>query len=482
MATPRRRSLQLLGVVVLLEVGWVTTRGCWTGALGWGPLVAVVAAHAALVARVRRTDDLPGRAVAGAVAVVAAAAVLTHPYGSRDLFQYAFYGRMAAHHGADPYAVDPSAFASDPLFGSLAAGWHRARSVYGPVFTWFSTAGATVFGASPLLARLWFQGAAGVALVASAAQVRRAVGPGAAVGVGLSPVLVATVNGGHNDLLVGWLVLLAAGPALRRRPARAGAVLGLAACVKLTALPVVLALALCGAHRRRWRSLAVGGAAFGAVVVGAYGAGGGLHLLVPLGAVGDRTSRASAWVLLERLGGGSSVGGALLAGAAAVATAWVAVVAWRWRSAAPAVAATAAGAAACFAAPYVLPWYPAAILPLSGRVPASRAAVVLQVGASALLLAYVVPPGQRPGAVPLAAAAAAGCGTLLVALVIVLAGGPRAWSRYRRRRGQPGTGARRRRVLPRLSPAGGVARGGRAREAGGLPRRGVLGTARPRLR
>jgi hypothetical protein len=469
-ATSGRRSLQLLGLVVLLEVGWIGTRGCWAGALGWGPLLAVLAAHAALVARIRRTDDLPGQAVVGAVVVVAAAAVLAHPYGSRDLYQYAFYGRMVAHHGADPYAVDPSAFAGDALFGSLAAGWHRARSVYGPVFTWFSTTGATVFGSSPLLARLWFQGAAGVALVASAIQLRREVGPAAAVGVGLSPVLVATVNGGHNDLLVGWLLLVAAGPALRRRPAGAGAVLGLAACVKLTALPVVLALALCGVHRRRWRSLGIAGTAFGFVVVGAYGVGGGLHLLAPLASVGDRTSRASGWALLERLGGGSTLGGAVLAGAAVVASAWVALVAWRWRSAPQACAATAAGAAACFAAPYVLPWYPAAFLPLSGRVPASRAAVVLQVGGAALLLAYVVPPGRPPGAVPLAAAAAAGCGALLVALVVVLAGGPRAWSGYRRRRGQPGTGARRHRLLPRLSAAGGVARGGRAREAGGLSR------------
>jgi alpha-1,6-mannosyltransferase len=481
-ALPGSRTAQILALVVVVESTWIATRSWWSGPTAWVPLLASVAVHAVLVERVHRLDDLPGRVVVVAVALVAAVAVATAPFGSRDLFQYAFYGRMAAHHGADPYAVAPSAFADDPLFDALAPGWHRARSVYGPVFTWFSMAGASVFDTSVLAARLWFQGAAGLALIGCATRLRREVGVAAAVSVGLSPVLIAAVNGGHNDVLVGWLLLVATGPVAGRRPVLAGAVLGVAVCVKLSAAPVVAALVLVGVHRRAWSRLAAAAAGFGAVTIGTHAAGGGLHLLDPLAGVGARTSRASAWALLERVGGGSAPADALLAGAAAIALACVAVVAWRWRSAAPEEAATAAGAAASFVAPYVLPWYAAAILPVSGRVVGSRVAVVLQVGASALLVAYVVPPGHPPGSVPLAPTAAIASGLVLMVLVGALVGGPRGWSGYRRWRGQPGTGARRRRGVPRVPSAGGLARRGRPGEAGGLPRRGLLGPTRSRVR
>lgn len=472
----------LLAAVVLIEVGWITTRGSWPGSTAWVPLVAALAAHAVLLARLRRDEDLPAGAVVAAVATVAAAAVATAPHGSRDLFQYAFYGRMVAHLGADPYAVAPAAFRHDGLFPVLAPGWHGARSVYGPVFTWFSALGARGFGTSALGARLWFQGAAALALVGSARRLGREVGVAAAFAVGCSPVLVAAVNGGHNDLIVGWLVLVALGPSLRERPLLTGALLGLATGVKLSAAPLVLAVAVVAAHRRAWRDLAAGAAGWAAVTVGSYALGGGAHLLAPLRTIGGRTSRASAWSVVERLGGASPVAAAVLGAAAAVALAVVVVVAWRWRWASAPAAATAVGAASFLAAPYVLAWYPAAVLPVSGRALTSRAATVVHVGAGALLLAYVVPAGARPSTVVAAPAAAIACGVVLAGLVVALVGGPGGTARYRRRRGQPGPGARRRRVVPRVPAPGGVAGGGRPGEAGVVPRRGVLGPPRPRVR
>lgn len=477
-----RRAHRLLVAVALTEVLWITTRGHWPGSWAWLPLLAALTVHAALVSSLRRSPQLCGWTVLAAVAVVAVAAAATAPYGSRDLYQYAFYGRMAARLGADPYVVAPRAFRSDPSFAALAPGWSGARSVYGPVFTSYSALGARLFGTSALVARLWFQIAAALALVGSSRRLHREVGVVAAVAVGLSPVLVAAVNGGHNDLLVGWLLLLALGPSLRNRPLLAGALLGVATGVKLSAAPVVLAVAVVAAHRNAWRPLVVGSAGWAAVTVGAYAAGGGIHLLEPLGAVGGRTSRASAWAVFERLGGGSPIGACVLGAAATVALIVVATVAWRWRGVSGPAAATAAGAAACFAAPYVLAWYPATVIPLSGRDLGSRAAVLLQVGASALLLAYVVPAGVAPGSVVGAPVASVVSGIVLAALVIALLGGPDGWPRYRRRRGQPRAGARRRGGVPRLPAVGGVARAGGPGEAGRLPRRGVLGAARPRVR
>lgn len=414
-----RRSMMLFVGVVILEAVWMATQGRWNGGAAWLSMGAAIAGHVALVARLRRVGDLPVALAVVGVLVVVAVAVAAAPFGSRDLYQYAFYGRMVVDHGADPYAVAPRAFDHDPMFDALAPGWNGARSVYGPVFTWFSALGATVFGSSLLGARLWFQAAAGVALVASAELVRRQHGVSAALAVGLSPVLVAGVNGGHNDLLVGVLVLAATGPVMRARPAAAGVVLGVATCVKASALPMVVALGLVGLHRRGPKPVATGAIGWAITTVAAYAAGGGRHLLVPLADLGGRTSRASAWALVERAGGEH-----LIAIAGVAAACLVGLVSWRWRSASAAAAGTASGAVACFAAPYLLPWYPTAVLPLSGRAAWSRATWVLHVGSSALLVAYVVPPGAAPAEVPFAAGAAVVCGLALVALVGVLAAGP----------------------------------------------------------
>ena len=67
--------------------------------------------------------------------------------------------------------------------------------------------------------------------------------------LGLNPVLVViVVNGGHNDALIGLALLTAALLAVRRRPRAAGALIGLAALIKLTA-----GLALIGLVLWAWR-------------------------------------------------------------------------------------------------------------------------------------------------------------------------------------------------------------------------------------
>lgn len=81
------------------------------------------------------------------------------------------------------------------------------------------------------------------------------------------------------------------------------------------------------------------------------------------------------------------------------------------------MAGVAAGAVSCLAAPYVLPWYPTVVLPVAATVARTRSARLIQVGASALLLAYVVPAGEPPGLVPFTGAAAVVCGVVLAVVV-----------------------------------------------------------------
>src|SRR5207245_2073510 len=56
---------------------------------------------------------------------------------SQDFYQYLFYGRMQAAHGANPYLLQPSTFWADNWFPWIR--WSDQTSVYGPVWmlvTW----------------------------------------------------------------------------------------------------------------------------------------------------------------------------------------------------------------------------------------------------------------------------------------------------------------------------------------------------------
>jgi len=51
---------------------------------------------------------------------------------SQDLYQYLFYGRMQAVHGANPFTVNPSTFWADPWFPWIR--WNTQPSAYGPAW------------------------------------------------------------------------------------------------------------------------------------------------------------------------------------------------------------------------------------------------------------------------------------------------------------------------------------------------------------
>ena len=65
---------------------------------------------------------------------------------SQDFYQYLFYGRMQAHHGANPYVVGPSAFWADPWFPWIR--WSQQTSVYGPLWMLLTWGAAKVAGSS----------------------------------------------------------------------------------------------------------------------------------------------------------------------------------------------------------------------------------------------------------------------------------------------------------------------------------------------
>jgi hypothetical protein len=413
--TPARRSIAatVRGADLAVLVAGATCALWLTVGLhvGAGPRLALLAAtlvaHLVALLVLRRSDG-SSRLVYVVGAVLLVLAVVIPPQSSKDLWSYAMQGRIIAVHHANPYLHQPSQFPSDPALARVASGWRHSPNPYGPAFALTEAGVARVAGGSALVTRLLFQGIEALGVVAIVLALRRrAAGAAATAFIVLSPAVVATVNGGHNDILVGACILGAVLLADRRRLVAAGVVLGCAALIKVTAIVAVPAIVLwlIGHGRRR----AAGG--FVAASLGVVGAGylafGGLRALAPVASSANRASRAALleWPrhrllsLLDAHGvahatAGNWVGHVMTLAALVCVLAAIGL-AWR-RSANVESSATVvvpALVALICSMIYVLPWYALWVLPTAATRPRGRSTFAAWLVASALLVAYDVPPG-----------------------------------------------------------------------------------------
>lgn len=399
----RRRSSPSLVLAVVTAVTLVLVAA--DDSLGaTGILVGVAVATTGLLVLVEREhagDRLDGRAVALAAGVVLGAAVLVAPHDSHDLWSYAMYGRTASVHGASPWTTTPARFPHDPFLALVAPGWRHTTSIYGPAFELLAMVVTRLGGGAVTAVRMLFTGTFALAAGAAGLLVyRRTRSPAAAALVTLHPaVAVATVAGGHNDVLVGLGLLAAVLLAEGDRPVASGIAVALASLVKLTGGIGLLAIGAWALvrHGRRWALVFAGTAGTGILL--AY---------LPFGTTGlsafahnrGSLSRASAWELPRLLTGldhrhaalhlglpagatGLLIGvGALVTAAVTVGLAW-----WMRRRPLPVVIASAIGGYLLFA-PYVLPWYPGWVLPVLGLAPRAHVARMLAVQASVLAVVY----------------------------------------------------------------------------------------------
>ena len=295
-------SWVLLAGTVVADVALLTVRPQLRGGWSWLPLLAAVGLHLALVERQRRRPTLGTTTVCVAIAMAAAVAVAAPAFGSRDLYSYAFSGRMVAFHHENPYLTAPESFPGDPLLGSVAHVWRGTKTVYGPVFTLISAVGALGYGTSPTLARIYFQAIEACALLAGVALlVKRRVPAHVLLFLGLAPAVLVVVNGGHNDLLTGILLLAGTLALQDRKPWTAGALLGAAVTVKLLIVPgvalVLVAVALGGRRREAWRAASVAVAA----TMAGYLLVGGPAALRPIADSAQSISRGSLWHGVSRV-------------------------------------------------------------------------------------------------------------------------------------------------------------------------------------
>ena len=263
-------------------------------------LAATACAFAAYVVALLLLRRRGGALVA--VCAVAAAIQLVPLAGplllSQDAYAYWDYGRLAARHDANPYAVEPSRFPRDPATHAMAPAWRTTESVYGPVFTGASAGLARASGRSDETAAFCYRLAAAAGMLALIA-VAAFVAPLPAFGVafvGWNPLLALDfAGGGHNDV---WMMVLVLGALAlaARHPRLSGSGWALAAGVKWVAL-ALLPLSLLRGPRARAVTLGFIAAAGAVAAVSFFVFGTAwLTAVVPV------AQRSAAWSVPSRLG------------------------------------------------------------------------------------------------------------------------------------------------------------------------------------
>ncbi|HJS25570.1 MAG TPA: glycosyltransferase 87 family protein, partial [Actinomycetota bacterium] len=185
---------------------------------------------------------------------------------SRDVYSYAYYGKIAATYHANPYVATPLEYPADALAAFVGPKWVDTPAVYGPLWTQASSVAVRV--AESIAAQVAvFRVVAIAASLATLLVVARTVRGArpereafAAALIGLNPVvLFQSAASGHNDLLVALSVAAAVALVFSGRELSATVALALGALIKVTAaVPLLLwcvAIAARAERGRRVRAL-----------------------------------------------------------------------------------------------------------------------------------------------------------------------------------------------------------------------------------
>ncbi len=342
-----------------------------------GLVVVMAIMFAAYAVAVQCADRLSARTVLACIAALHALVLLAPPLVSTDVFSYQAYARMFSSYGTNPYLNGPHVIALDPVYPFIGAKWVTTPTTYGPLFTALSAllaplsiaAGVIAYKAIAAISSLIV-----IALVWNLAPSRGVDPVKAAAVVGLNPlVVIYGVGGGHNDLLMLVVVMVALSFLLQHRDRLGGVSVVVAAGVKLTGGllgPFALAGLSNPLARRRRRELIIGaaGAAVAvAVLTFAMFGTGSLHLIGSLRRVqslGDWHSVPGFIATRLGLGGIGHVTGLVLGGVFVVIFVWLLRRVWEGRMDWIDGAAWAT-AAMLVTASSLLPWYVAWLLPLA---------------------------------------------------------------------------------------------------------------------
>jgi alpha-1,6-mannosyltransferase len=207
--------------------------------------MVLIACYAGLLALARR---VPIRWTLGGVVLLHLVVLAGPVLLSQDIFSYVAYGRMGTLHGLNPYVHGPSAAIHDPIYHYIGHPWKHVPTAYGPVFTLASYPIALI----GLTGALWGMKVLAVAaslgtvwMVWRCAELLGRDPRVPALLLGLNPlVVIYDVGGAHNDLIMGFLMMVGIWLALREHDGWGSAMIVFGAAVKATSVAVLPFMAL----------------------------------------------------------------------------------------------------------------------------------------------------------------------------------------------------------------------------------------------
>jgi hypothetical protein len=296
------------------------------------------------------------------LAVITAVLVQTLPLVaplllSKDVYLYWSEARIAIVHHANPYRATPGDYPSDPAYDHVSEIWRTETAPYGPAWEALATAPAAAAGSSSHRAELGYRILALLGVLAATLLVARRTRNAAAVALlGWSPlVALHYAGGGHSDAwMIALLVLGVAAPSA----ARGGVAWPIASAFKVVPailLPLELAARRLRAPKRWWFGL-IGA---GVVVVVAATAVVGPRWVTATVAGAHQSSTIGGVHWLTELGLRHRY--AVVVGALAFATVYLALLRSAWRSGRARL--SLAATALCLTSSLLRPWY--ALWPLA---------------------------------------------------------------------------------------------------------------------
>ncbi len=349
------------------DAAWLITATSVHGGWRWLTLSIVVAVHIGLVLGERHHQVLDRRAPLIATIGLVVVAVAVRPFGSADIWSYAMYGRILGIHHAE--VPTPTRSATTPTI-RCSTGWRGPGGGRRPCTGRLQRGvgrGRHRLPRPAVRARLFYQGSRLTLIGTVAVLMVCRASTWTLILVALAPITLATVNGAHNDLVVGFGLLVGLWLIADGRPILGGAVMGLATLVKLLGIPAGGAVVAPAPRPTMADSAAATAGSFGVVVAGGYLVAGGGQTLHPLHRASAQVSSGSIiaglrWIVIRTAGAGHlgllrhSTGRTVLATVAAAVL--FAAFAYRERHRPDAtVFACAALLIYLITAPYALPWY-----------------------------------------------------------------------------------------------------------------------------
>lgn len=224
---------------------------------------------------VRVADRLPMWGLLMAIAALYTLVLLAPPILSTDMFSYVAYSRLGALYHINPYVHGPDAISWDALYPFVSPRWITTPTVYGPLFTALGYLLASFDVAAQVLVYKLASAVSSLSVIVivwRAAALRGLNQVKAVTLVGLNPVVILYgVGGGHNDLLMLAVLMGAVYLGLRQRDGASGALLVVAAAVKLSGgllLPFAVANERARGNGRRPSAAVLAGATVTTVLIG----------------------------------------------------------------------------------------------------------------------------------------------------------------------------------------------------------------------